>query len=177
MATKKTNIISNAFDKALGLFIKLTDSGMDAARQCAMLSLAHFQEHGDLSQCQRFLDAMGENRKNYVRRTAYLKWLIAHAPVVLTSNKLTKDKVRGDDAFNLEAAFKISFWDYSPEALVVNLGVDDAFKRIFSALNYFDKENVKVSPAIHAAVASIKTLVGKKQVEARKAEAKALIAA
>lgn len=127
------------FDTALGRFIKATKDSMTYARQCAELAIKHYQEHGDLSQCQKFLDAMP---KNYTRRVAFLQWLAAHAPVTIADGKLLKDRSENALDFNLDGAMAKPFWDFAPEKPIVNFtaaDLADAVRKLIARYENADK--------------------------------------
>lgn len=100
------------FDVALTRFKTATRSSMKYAQLCSEYAIQQFHDHGNLNQAQAFLDAMP---KNYVRRTAFLKWLAAHSPVTMQENKLLKDVSEKAQPFNLEGALSVCFWDFAPD--------------------------------------------------------------
>ncbi len=126
-AQEGTTLVS--FDQALKDFVGSTSKSMLSARLATELAIVHYYNTGDLSYCQRFLDAIP---KNYVRRTAYLSWLSAYSPIIVAKDRLYKDK-REEAALSfgsnenhpmavghLEAALSKSFWDHKPEPEVID---------------------------------------------------------
>lgn len=104
------------FDIALLAFITASRESRQMARLCSEIGIVQFFNTGDLSQCQRFLDAIP---KNYGRRAAYVKWLTAFVPVRMNmeTKKLKKDK--RDEAIpfsteNIKKALEMPFWEFSP---------------------------------------------------------------
>lgn len=132
------------FEEALTVFKSATSTSMEAARACAAYAIVHFKEHGDLSQAQSFLDAMP---KNYVRRSAFLKWLHAHSPVLVEKNHLSKDKVRaerdGEKAWNVAAALATPFWDFAPDREEFVYTGDDIITVLQRALKRFTNDHSK----------------------------------
>lgn len=131
------------FETALSRFVKATKQSMTYARQCAELAIQHYSQHGDLSQCQKFLDAMP---KNYTRRVAFLQWLAAHAPVTIADGKLLKD--RGENAidFDLDGAMAKPFWDFAPEKPIVNFTAADLAEAVRKLIARY-KNAEKMRPA------------------------------
>ncbi len=133
-----------SFDLALADFVSSTTKSMDSALMATNLAIVHYFNTGDLSYCQRFLDAIP---KNYVRRTAYLSWLHAFAPILLQKDRLYKDKSTeaatrfGSDEnhpmsedFLLQALAK-SFWDFKPEPEIISMGEDDIIGNLLKGVN------------------------------------------
>ena len=164
-------IVGNAdFDKHLKVFVKSVATVMESAKHCANISILHFAEHGDVSLCQRFLDAMP---KNFVRRAAYLQWLLAHSPLKVTHQaggaiKLSKDKSEKANPYNTEAALKVLFWDFAPDPEDIIVTDEDAFKRFMAAINYFRRKNVKAPDGVKALVNAVENVVVHYQSEAKK---------
>lgn len=144
------------FDKALAVFISSTKTSMEAALQCSHLAIKYFEEHGDLGQAQRFIDAMP---KNYVRRTAFLKWLAAHAPVTMEQGKLIKDKSDNAIDWNVDAALIKPFWDFAPDKEDMHWGKDDLVAQINKLVKRYSGDkyvaNDDVATAALAKVASM----------------------
>ena len=167
----ETPIVGNAdFDKHLKVFIKSVATVMDSAEKCANISILHFEKHGDVSLCQRFLDAMP---KNFVRRAAYLQWLIAHSPLKVTHAtggfiKLSKDKSEKANQFDTAKAIAVKFWDFAPDPEDVIVTDEDAFKRFMAAINYFRRKTVKAPEGVKALCNAIENVVVHYQTEAKK---------
>jgi hypothetical protein len=138
------------FEKALKGFVKATASSMKYALACSQLALTHFQEHGDLTPAQRFLEAMP---KNYVRRAAFLKWLAAHAPVTMENGKLLKDKSDKAIDFNLDGAFAKPFWEFAPDQEEVIFSKADVLAAFMATVKRFRKDKTK--PATEADMAIV----------------------
>lgn len=159
------------FDTRLIAFIKHTSASMTAANDCAVLSLIRFKDNGDLSQCQRFLDAMSNTGKNYVRRTAYLKWLAAHSPIKFEGGKLLKDKDEDAVAFNLEAAFSKPFWEFAPDQEEILLTHDGAFEKLMKTIKYFRSAKVKMDDPTKRMVDTVEAAIKQANAAATAAEA------
>lgn len=100
------------FEKALSSF-REGSSSQRLARMCAELSIEHFEAHGDVTYCQRLLDAMPQN---YLRREAFRKWLRAHFPIGENEEgKLCKD-VRESPGFRYRRRKGHSLLGLCPEA-------------------------------------------------------------
>lgn len=115
------------FDAALKRFITTLKQNMKAAEECAVLSLEHFAKHGNPILCQRFLTAMTNGGKNYVRKAAYLKWLQAHGPVTMEGGEIRLDHVQKADGvkFRVTEAKATPFWEFAPDEEQVNWGTSD----------------------------------------------------
>lgn len=129
-----------SFENALKRFSLSTKAAMHFARVCAELALQHFNDHGDVSLCQRFLDAMP---KNYNRRAAFERWLQKYSPITKVDGLFAKDKSETAVKFNLEAAFKQPFWDDVPDPEAVVWDDSDVIRSLQSALKRFKRENAK----------------------------------
>ena len=130
------------FDQALKDFVGSTASSMRSARLATDLAIVHYFNTGDLSYCQRFLDAIP---KNYVRRTAYLSWLQTYAPIQIVKDRLFKDKT--DEAKmsyggcekhpmnedHVNRALAKSFWDHKPEPVEIEFGEGDIITQLLKA--------------------------------------------
>ena len=143
------------FAEALKLFSEATANSMKYAKLCAMMALRHFAEHGNLTYCQQFHDAMPVN---YVRRVAYLKWLAAHAPVTMEKGKLLKDTSDTANELDLDGAEKKPFWDFAPDTEAVAFGPDDVLAAIKAIIKKFEnpKRSTPKDDLASAAVVSLK---------------------
>ena len=150
-----SNDQTSSFDKHLRVFTRSIEQGKAAARACAIIALEHFRDHGNLVLCQRLLDVMSDKGKNYVRRTAYLKWLVAFAPVMMEGGRLLKDTRATANKLNVEGAAKVDFWDFAPEAIVMNMSNEEVFKALRAKLGAFLKDKVKVTPEIKASITNL----------------------
>ena len=126
-----------AFEKLLATFVKSTAQSMEAARELANMAIRQFEEHGDLSYAQSFLDAMP---KNYIRRAAFIKWLGDHSPLSVEGETLTKDKSPDAAPFRVEVAILTSFWEYAPDPEVISYGSDDVIAAMKRTVAKFGKE-------------------------------------
>lgn len=135
------------FETALKQFVKATQNSAKFARICAQMALEHFSANGDLSRCQQFFDNM---TPNYVRRAAYVAWLVAFAPIKMEKGKFTKDKARegfgkGEGPVlseeQLAAAFKKDFWDFAPESEIRVVTALDFDKALIAFIARWTKEN------------------------------------
>lgn len=119
------------FEDVLAAFIKATNSSKKLAGECAQMAITHFHAHGDVSRCQQFFDAMPQN---YLRKAAFVAWLVYHSPILLEDKKFSKDMARaeelGDAAWKIEEALATTFWDFQPEQPVVNYSLDDAQSQV-----------------------------------------------
>lgn len=158
---EKVNKALTAFDKALKGFTASTKSSMEHALACALLSLTHFEAHGDTSQIQRFHDAMP---KDYARRAAYLLWLRDHSPLTTKDGKFVKDTTEAARPFNLDAAKAKPFWEYAPEREQVAFGANDVVVALERAVKRFkgekkhaaDDKATAILALAEAAVATLK---------------------
>lgn len=128
------------FATSLKTFTRSTKASMAAALACATLSLAHFEKHGDTSQLNQFLEAMP---KNYIRRAAFTKWAMAHAPLTLEGQKFVKDKDADAVPFNLEAANAQPFWDYAPDKEDLIFAKADVLAAFMAVVKKFRSEHAK----------------------------------
>lgn len=152
-AQEGTKLVS--FDVALKEFIGSTAKSMSSARLATDLAIVHYFNTGDLSYCQKFLDAIP---KNYVRRTAYLSWLNTYCPVTLNGDRLYKDKrEEAVDHFAstpehpmsiefLEKAINKSFWEHKPEPMVTDLEEADVVGNILKGVNRLRGNGFNLTP-------------------------------
>src|SRR3990167_2330986 len=137
------------FDNLLKAFVGATKTSMDSALTLSHMGITHFEAHGDLSYCQRFLEAMPTN---YIRRQAFLEWLRAFSPVVVSGSTaqgyiLTKDKSPEATPFNVEEALKTPFWDFAPEKATIDYNETNVFQAVRAAIAKFDKVDGKTGNA------------------------------
>jgi hypothetical protein len=124
-----------SFADCLKRFVSATKNSMKYAILCSEMGLAHFEKTGDLVYCQSFMDAMP---KNFIRKTAYLKWLVAFSPAELKGGKLVKDKSETANPFDLDGARQITFWDMLPEKEIKNFAAADALAAVVKLLDGYD---------------------------------------
>lgn len=146
----KPNKTETRFAGLLQVFTTAIVSAMSTSTELAIMGLEHFAadskgNSGDLSYCQRFLDAMP---KNYTRVAAYITWLKAHAPVTVEGNvkdgyRLKKDKSDNAVALNIKAAKEKPYWEFSPAKEGVNFGVEDVMKALMRVVKTHRDSNHK----------------------------------
>ena len=144
----KVDATKTRFEGLLKTFIESTNTSMEAAHELAMLGLRHYagpnqdgtgDDAGDLSYCQRFLEEMD---KNYIRRQAYVDWLMAHAPVTMKKETFIKDKSDKASPWKVEVGCKVKFWEFAPAAPIgVPFGSNDVVVELNRAVNKFGKTN------------------------------------
>lgn len=151
----------NDFDKARTAFRRNVETGKKLAVTLANAAIEHFRSCGDTSYIADFhADLIGAG-KNFVRAGAYLKWLVAHAPVKLEANKFVKDQDRsaelgwGDGSTEAAKALvakssEKAFFDFAPEATISNFSaadVIDAVEKIVSRFQNSKKAKAKDATA------------------------------
>ena len=146
--------ITKKFDSLLEAFVKSTATSMEAARDLAIMCIQVFEDNGDLSYAQKFLEAMP---KNYIRRQAFLKWLCDFAPVTMDGSTLVKDKSKDANEFKVAEAIVVSFWDYAPEPETINYGANDVVVAIQRTIAKFSKTTKEGKERYHAASDKAKT--------------------
>jgi hypothetical protein len=135
------------FATNLKRFVNATKNSMKYARICSEMALQHFHDTGNTAWCQEMFNAMltDEKRANYVRQDAYVRWLVAHAPIKLSGRKMLKDKDKGANPFNLEAAFSKPFWDFAPAKENVNFSAEDVVTAMKNVVKRFQGERYEAS--------------------------------
>ena len=139
------------FEDLLKEFVKATNASKDLAQQCANMAIIHFKDHDDTVYCQKFMDAMPQN---YLRKAAFVAWLVKFSPIELVESKFKKDKDRakkeGDKAWDIETALEISFWEFKPERPITNFSADDLRVQVLRLVKRFrsDKYKAEDSDAI-----------------------------
>ncbi len=126
------------FNTQLKGYVRATKTAMNKARALSEFAIAHFEKCGDLGPAQRFYDSMV---RNSARPPAFVKWLVAHAPVLLTDKKFAKDKRDEAIDFDLEGAAKKPFWEFSPEQGITTYKIDDLDLAILATLKKFSGKN------------------------------------
>ena len=131
------------FDTHLVSFKGHTAAAMDDALILATMSIQQFNDHGDLSYAQKFLDAMP---RNYSRVAAFVLWLKAFSPTktegsIKDGYRFIKDKSPEATKFNLEGSAEKPFWEYAPAKEDVNYSVNDVLKAAERAVAKYDKES------------------------------------
>lgn len=146
----KTDSFDTKFHKRLDEFKSSTKTSMEAARDLANMGISKFAELnadgvicGDVTYCQKFLDAMP---RNYNRVSAFIKWLQDHAPVKTEGSlkdgyHLIRDKSPDAQELNLEGAISKPFWDYSPAKEDINYSADDVLKAAERVVSKYGKSN------------------------------------
>lgn len=110
------------FEAALTRFKGVQTNAKKYARMCSELAIVHFHEHGDLSQCQKFHDAID---RNFGRPVAFLLWLAKFSPVNIEKGHLTKDVSPDAKPFDLEGAMKEPYWESEPNKEQITFSSDD----------------------------------------------------
>ena len=146
------------FAQCLKLFSEATANSMKYAEICAMMALRHFADHGNLTYCQQFMDAMP---KNYIRKTAFLKWLANFAPITMEKDKLLKDTSENAVAFDLDGAEKTRFWEFAPDMEAIAFGPNDVINAIKAVIKKFEnpKRSTPENDLASAAVVNLKNYV------------------
>lgn len=134
-----TQAVRLSFDDALTSFRNATASSMEYARLCANMAYEHFRDTGDVVYAERFVTEIDNSAKNYIRKTAFLKWLAAHAPVRVEKGRLFKDKSENATPWN-DKALEISFWDFAPEKEAVIFGPEELLKALTRTISRFRDE-------------------------------------
>lgn len=160
------------FDKARATFRKGIETSKSLAEKLSVAALAHFAEHGDTSYIQDFYSDLRGVGKNYLRSAAFLKWLVAYAPVKMEAHKFVKDQERAitlnwaneeAKAALLAKAAETTFWDHDPELAVVNYKADDVIEAVEKLVKRFESgKNMKAADAdASAVVVSLKEFASK----------------
>lgn len=123
------------FEAVLRLFVNATNTSKKHALTLSIMAIETFAEHGDLSKAQKFLDAMPQN---FLRKQAFIAWLVNFAPVKLEKGKFTKDQKRGSMKIDLAAAKVKAFWDFEPEKPIVNYGFDDVRTQVLRLVKRYE---------------------------------------
>lgn len=160
------------FEQALKDFIGSTAKSMSSARMATDLAIVHYFNTGDLSYCQKFLDAIP---KNYVRRTAYLAWLSTYCPVTLNGDRLYKDK-RAESVTHfgstsdhpmteefLNLAISKSFWDHKPEPVVTDLEEADVIGIVLKSVNKLRGKSFNPTPEAVAKLGEVEQALARLQ--------------
>lgn len=147
------------FEKALKSFIASVKNTKRYAQLCANLALEHYYEHNDVVHLESFLKVLDDKdlARNFVRKAAFIKWLVAHAAIKLAGGKLTMDKadtaIKQTDEL-LAIALITPFWEFAPEMPMTDFSAADVVKALQGVIKRF--ENVERTKP-HDAVA-IRTL-------------------
>ena len=152
------------FEQVLAKFVKATTNSRDLARQCSEMAMDAFAKLGedgeicyDLSKAQAFFDAIP---KNYVRRQAYVAWLVNFGPIRLVENKLLKDKGEHANDLDVDGAKATPFWEFNPAQDPVNFGAADIIQALNGSIRKFERENyTAMNPAATAKLAEAKVAV------------------
>lgn len=143
----KLNFTPKDFDEQLDLFVASSLTTQTSARMCAEMSIRHFEDCGDLTYCQRFIDAMTQ----FDRTEPYVKWLRAFSPVTMEKGKLVKDKSEAilsrfpdnhdDPGFDLAGALAKPYWEFAPKKAPTLFTGQNVFDKIRSSLGSFRNGN------------------------------------
>lgn len=126
------------FNTQLKGYVRATKTAMGKARALSEFAITHFDSCGDLGPAQRFHDSMV---RNYSRQPAFVKWLAAHAPVILENKKFSKDKRDEAIEFDLDGAMKKPFWEFAPEQGITTYKISDIDLAILATLKKFGGKN------------------------------------
>ena len=121
---------------------KATKTSKELAREIADYALSHFFEHGNITLLNKFLVALETTGKNYVRKSAYLLWLKAFAPVKMEQNILVLDRDQEFDQELLEKALEKPFYDFAPEKQKVFFEAEGVVTPISRVINSFDRDHM-----------------------------------
>ena len=132
MSTKSTTM---TFEQALTKFVSATKNSQRLALICSQMAINHFAQHNDVIYCQRFLDAMPQN---YLRKQAFVAWLREFSPIAMEDGKFKMDKSPEAVAFNVEGAMAKPFWDFKPEAAIVDFGQEDIIEQLNRTIKRFE---------------------------------------
>jgi hypothetical protein len=161
----------DTFDKKRATFRKSLETSKALAAVLAMVAVTHFAQHGDTSYIADFYGDLSTAGKNYVRRASFLKWLVKYAPVKMEEKKFVKDqelaaKMDWDNANGeakaalLKAAGEVAFYDFDPEAEIVNFSASDVRERVLKLVKTLENANKSkpVDEQATNAVAKLKEL-------------------
>jgi hypothetical protein len=123
----RTRSTKLGFDALLHKFISSQRTTMNYARKLSEMALQHFHDHGDVTYLTRLYAAF---EKNFMRRSALVKWACAHAPLRFEKSEFSKNKDSGAVELNLKAAFETPFWDFAPEQEITRYTVTAAYQRL-----------------------------------------------
>lgn len=127
---------SKTFEQILKAFVTATNNSKKHALTLSHMAIETFHEHGDLSRAQLFLDAMPQN---YLRKQAFVAWMVEFSPAKVEGTKFVKDQSRDEStAWNIEKALETSFWDFSPEKPIVNFSLEDAKTQVLRLVKRFE---------------------------------------
>ena len=121
---------------------KATKQSKELARDIADYALSHFFNHGNITLLNKFLVALETTGKNYVRKSAYLLWLKAFAPVKMEQNSLVLDRDKEFDPELLKKALERPFYDFAPEKQKVFFEAEGVVVPISRVINSFDRDNM-----------------------------------
>ena len=130
------------FDQMIEVWTKATKQSKELARDIADYALSHAFKHGNITLLNKFLVALETTGKNYVRKSAYLLWLKAYAPVKMEQNVLVVDENKEYDPELLKKALAKPFYDFAPEKQKVFFEADGVVVSITRAINGFDRDNM-----------------------------------
>lgn len=147
------------FEQALPRFVESVKNTKLYAQLCANLALRHFMDHGNTVHCQSFITALDDPAiaKNFVRKAAFIKWLVNFAPIKLVANKLVKDTDKNAVVLTEETYALASitpFWDFAPEMPIENFSGLDLVKALNSVITKFENSDKK-KPADAQAVRTL----------------------
>ena len=130
------------FDQMIEAWRKATKTSKELAREIADYALSHAFEHGNITLLNKFLVALETTGKNYVRKSAYLLWLKAYAPVKMEQNILVVDEKKEYDLELLKKALAKPFYDFAPEKQKVFFEAEGVVTPISRVIAGFDRDNM-----------------------------------
>ena len=126
------------FDKKLNAFSKTQAVLMKSLHALADAAFLQFAEHGDTSFINNLFNTIS---KNVIRRDAFMKWLVAHAPLKMEKGVWVKDKGPTASALNVEGALKAPFWEFAPAKEVQDFSADDIVQAVVKLVSKYENTN------------------------------------
>ena len=138
------------FDQKVATFINSLKNTKRHALDLSQEAFQHAMEHGNMAKLQVLLEVFENHGKNFIRVTAFKKWMVAHGPITMKDGKLVKDKSENAIEWNLAGALKKPFWEFAPDQEAFTWTLDDGLKIIESFIRKTEKDDAK--PVNEAAV-------------------------
>lgn len=123
------------FRAKLAKMVKTQKTLMNSMFSLSVYAIEHFAQHGQLGPCQDLHDAM---RKNFQRRSAFVKWLAHYAPVTMEQGKFKKDKSDGARPFDVDGARANPFWEFAPETEIKDYNLEILNAALLKTLTSFE---------------------------------------
>lgn len=161
------------FDRVREMFRKGIQDSKAYSRYLAETALENFVVHGSNNQLNDHLHDFNTVAKNFMRKAAYVKWCVAHAPLKFEGDKLVKDKVveatKTKDEWMqlLNQGLSKPYWDFAPEAPMISFTAADLVAALeqtvkkFTGKKYAPKDQVALNELTQAQikVAELRRLV------------------